>query len=295
MKIVFLLVLALVLIPITIAAPIDFNSVKYDIQDNYVYVENEIIFHLDKGEEFEINLPIKYEDLSVELSGELINPRIEDNKIKLNIPKESNQLIIKYRTKDFLEESSKNFFITEFENPLEATFVFMELKLPEGSALDQPIEQGKSAYPEPKQVTSDGQRIIIRWQKENVIEGDRTAIFVTYKDGENNLVYFVLPLFTIILILGYLVLRKPKVKKEIQEKVVNKPELHLKEEEKQVVRIIERKGGKVNQSTLVTISDFSKAKMSQIIKELEERKIVKKVKKGKKNVIILKSKLLDLE
>ena len=295
MKIAFLLVLALVLVPISLAAPVDFNTVRFDIQNNEVFVENEVVFHLDKDEIMEIPLPINYNNLVIELAGEIIAPEIAENKIKLEVPKESNMLLIKYITKDFLEKSKKNFFVSEFENPLEATFVFFELKLPEGSVLDKPIEQGKSAYPDPKEITSDGQRIIIRWQLEQVEKDSKTALFVTYKDQGDNLVYFVIPLFTAILILGYFLIKKPKIKKEIQEKIVKEPELHLKDEEKQIVRIIEKKGGKVNQSTLVTISDFSKAKVSQLVKELEERKIVKKVKKGKKNVIILRSKLLDLE
>ena len=180
-----------------------------------VLVENEIIFHLDKDVNLEIPLPINYDNLVIELAGEIITPEIEDNKIKLNVPKESNMLIVKYKTSDFLEKSSKNFFVAEFENPLEATFVFFELKLPEGSVLDKPVDQGKSAYPDPKEITSDGQRIIIKWQLEQVKKNDKIAIFVTYKDSGVNLGYFIIPIFTLILIIGYLVLKKPKIKKEI--------------------------------------------------------------------------------
>jgi uncharacterized membrane protein len=293
MKIGIILLVLLVLLPSVIAAPVDFNVVKYDIQGNSVYVKNEISFHLDKDEEIEVKLPVKYTDLNVNLAGDDIFPDVKDNIMNITVPKESNLLIIEYRTKDFLERSTKNFFITEFENPLIASFVFFELKLPEGSVLDSPVDEGKSAYPEPKEVISDGQRIIVKWQKEEVEKGDKTAIFVTYKDGKENVFIFIIPLIGIIGVLVYLLFKKPK--KEVKEKVVSKPDLHLKEEEKQIVRIIERKGGKINQGTLVTISDFSKTKVSQLVRELEERKIIKKVKKGKKNTLVLKGKLLDLE
>ena len=285
----------LISLPIAIAEPIDFNVVKYDIRDNFVSFRNEINFHLDEDIPIEIELPINYYDLSVNSGGNEVDYTIEDNRVKWIVPKSTNQLIIEYKTEDFLEVGRKNFFITEFENQLFSSFVFFELSLPEGSVLDKSVNQGKSVYPEPEEIISDGQRIIINWRMEDVLEGQRTAVFVTYKDslGSNLIVYFIVPLIAIILFLGILLARKPKEK--VRETIVNKPELHLKEEEKQIVRIIEKKEGKIEQGTLVIVSDFSKAKVSQILKELEERKIVKKVKKGKKNIIMLKSKLLDLE
>tara|TARA_Y100000034_G_C6836089_1_gene377843 strand:- start:281 stop:1168 length:888 start_codon:yes stop_codon:yes gene_type:complete len=295
MKWILIVAIILISLPIAIAEPIDFNVVKYDIRDNFVSFRNEINFHLDEDIPIEIELPINYYDLSVNSGGNEVDYTIEDNRVKWIVPKSTNQLIIEYKTEDFLEVGRKNFFITEFENQLFSSFVFFELSLPEGSVLDKSVNQGKSVYPEPEEIISDGQRIIINWRMEDVLEGQRTAVFVTYKDslGSNLIVYFIVPLIAIILFLGILLARKPKEK--VRETIVNKPELHLKEEEKQIVRIIEKKEGKIEQGTLVIVSDFSKAKVSQILKELEERKIVKKVKKGKKNIIMLKSKLLDLE
>jgi uncharacterized membrane protein len=289
-----LMLLFFFLLPVTVAAPVDFNVVRYEILQDEVYVKNDLNFHLTEDIEIEIPLPKKYSDLTIKLDDETLEFAVVNNKVNISAPVGSKQLVIEYKTKDFLEKADKKFFLTEFETQLDSIFVFFELKLPEGSVLDTPINEGKSAYPDPLEISSDGQKIIIKWQKQSVQKGDKTAIFVTYRDNrENNLIFFVIPVLIIIGILGYFLAKKPK--KEFQERVINKPDLHLKEDEKQIVRIIERKNGKIEQGTLVTISDFSKAKVSHVIKELEERKIIKKVKKGKKNVIMLKSKLLDLE
>ncbi|MFO8016290.1 MAG: hypothetical protein R6U32_04245 [Candidatus Woesearchaeota archaeon] len=63
---------------------------------------------------------------------------------------------------------------------------------------------------------------------------------------------------------------------------------HLKEDEEQVVNILKQREGRVEQGTLRIITGFSKAKLSGLLKELEDRKIVHKEKRGKKNLVFLK-------
>lgn len=56
--------------------------------------------------------------------------------------------------------------------------------------------------------------------------------------------------------------------------------------EAKIFNILREQDG-IGQSTLVLRSGFSKAKVSEVIKNLEDRKILKKVKKGKYNHIYL--------
>lgn len=63
---------------------------------------------------------------------------------------------------------------------------------------------------------------------------------------------------------------------------------YLKEDEKTVVSILRQRGGIVSQSTLRIAGNFSKATLSRILKELEQRNIIKKEQRGKKNLVILK-------
>ncbi|MBD3310685.1 hypothetical protein GF351_05710 [Candidatus Woesearchaeota archaeon] len=63
---------------------------------------------------------------------------------------------------------------------------------------------------------------------------------------------------------------------------------HLKEDEKQIIRVLRLKEGSCEQGTLRIATNFSKAKLSRILMELEQRRIVYKEQRGKKNVVFLK-------
>lgn len=65
-------------------------------------------------------------------------------------------------------------------------------------------------------------------------------------------------------------------------------EKHLKENEKIIINILKQRNGQAEQGTLRVISGFPKASLSRILKELEERKVVYKEKRGKKNIVFLK-------
>ncbi|MEM2174689.1 MAG: winged helix-turn-helix transcriptional regulator, partial [Candidatus Micrarchaeia archaeon] len=67
----------------------------------------------------------------------------------------------------------------------------------------------------------------------------------------------------------------------------------LNEAERIIVEILQNQPGEeIDQNKLVTISGFSKAKVSRIIKSLEERGVVESIRYGRKNKIILKKKFV---
>jgi uncharacterized membrane protein len=61
----------------------------------------------------------------------------------------------------------------------------------------------------------------------------------------------------------------------------------LPDDLREVVRIIERNGGRITQLDLRKALPYSEAKVSLMVTDLENRGIVKKIKKGRGNVIIL--------
>ncbi|PIN86955.1 hypothetical protein COV19_02055 [Candidatus Woesearchaeota archaeon CG10_big_fil_rev_8_21_14_0_10_44_13] len=63
---------------------------------------------------------------------------------------------------------------------------------------------------------------------------------------------------------------------------------YLKEDERAVVNILRQRGGICSQSTLRIAGNFSKATLSRLLVELEQRNIIKKEKRGKKNLVILR-------
>lgn len=78
---------------------------------------------------------------------------------------------------------------------------------------------------------------------------------------------------------------KLKEKQDALQKIL----AHLTEDEQQIVNILADREGHIEQGTLVIITGFSKAHLSRLLDELQRRRIIHKEKKGKKNVVWLKS------
>lgn len=65
-------------------------------------------------------------------------------------------------------------------------------------------------------------------------------------------------------------------------------EKYLKEDERIVLRVLQMKGGSASQGTLRVATNFSKAKLSRVLTELEQRGVVHKDKEGKKNLVSMR-------
>jgi cell division protein FtsL/predicted transcriptional regulator len=63
---------------------------------------------------------------------------------------------------------------------------------------------------------------------------------------------------------------------------------YLKEDERIVMNVLRMKHGSCTQATLRVVTDFSKARLSRIISELDERGVITKVQQGRKNLVTLK-------
>lgn len=98
--------------------------------------------------------------------------------------------------------------------------------------------------------------------------------------------------------------RLPKVKAHIETKVYQEQEpatyamehiliedeveKHLKEDERIIVRLLRQREGRCEQGTLCLVSGFSKATLSRLLTELEERGILRKERQGKKNMVYIR-------
>jgi len=193
-----LLLVFLLLLPISLGvAPIDFNVVSYNVVDDKVYVREEIHFHLDGDTEMEILLPEKYNDLSIDSGGERMEYNVENNKAILVLPESVNQLVVEYNTRDFLDNGEFN---TEFENQLDARFLFLEVSLPGNSVV-------KNINPEAREILNEDNRVKVKWREQDVVKGDKSEISLSYSK-RSNIVYFVIPALTIVVVVYYFVARK---------------------------------------------------------------------------------------
>ena len=259
------------------AQEIEEYNVEYNILFNKILVNERII--LDRGYELTLTLPEDARTIESNVDYEL-----NKNLIKLK----AKEIKLNYITNSYIEEGNKNYFLKDFKVPLKTNNLNINLILPEKSILDKPISQDGSIYPKPDKITTDGQRILITWTRQNLEKDQGIALFVIYKEPEQSYYAYIF-LAALILIFSYLLLRKPKeIVKTVTKDIT---ELQLKEDEKIIARILKQKEGECYQSTLAVITNFSKAKLSRILEEMEQRNIVKRLEKGKKKLVILKAKI----
>ncbi|MBN2042607.1 MAG: hypothetical protein JW754_02270 [Candidatus Aenigmarchaeota archaeon] len=133
---------------------------------------------------------------------------------------------------------------------------------------------------------TDGKRIIILWEKENVISGDDLHFSISYQKPLSfasvyNIAAMVVLAVIIIVSLGVFYMKSTR---KASVRVIMPI---LKGDEKRVVDILMDKNGAVNQKVVVRETDFSKAKVSRIMKNLKERGVVEIEHLGRTNRVKL--------
>ena len=167
-------------------------------------------------------------------------------------------------------------------------FTFL-VKLPRGSALvsEQRGEGGAIAavYPTPEKILTDGEHIIIRWKKWELTPRESFRIFVMYTTvkQEQRSPYLLAIGLALGAALTYAYFAYHK-KRQGQSKIVK---LVLREDEQKVYDLIAEKG-EILQEKVVRLTGFSKAKVSKLVRNLEEKGIIKKEPYRKTNRLILK-------
>lgn len=168
------------------------------------------------------------------------------------------------------------------------------VQLPFGNALSDDIIVPVS--PSNSEIGSDGRRIFIKWIFYSKEPDDIIPVRVYYEPittpppAETNQ-YIMLIIVFAVLFSGILVLYL-SLKKRKSELVLSV----LNEGERIVVEIIQNQTEEeVDQRKIVAMSGFSKAKVSRIIKSLEERGVLESKRLGRKNKIVLKKKFVKEE
>jgi len=82
--------------------------------------------------------------------------------------------------------------------------------------------------------------------------------------------------------------RNLRKKEELKEPKPVVAEQYLKEEEKQIVNVLKERERSCEQGTLRVVTGMPKSTLSRILKELEDRNIIRKEKRGKKNIVFLR-------
>ncbi len=209
-----------------------------------------------------------------------------------NFGKENYSVTISYETPDTSEltDDYKKFEHRKlFSTSLER--YSLEIILPEGSGIVSSNSEDLIPF-EPEYATtgSEGRRIFVRWDLDDVSLGETENFAVRYQelDELRNIISFDASTIGTIIVLLIAVLIPVYFKFIKDDDTIASILPLLKEDEKQVLMYIIDKGGECEQKNLVKDIDYSKAKVSRLVKDLVERNLVKKIKEGRKNRLVLK-------
>lgn len=163
--------------------------------------------------------------------------------------------------------------------------------LPEGTGLvDQSNTTTSVIQPENGQTGNlGGRRFFVEWES-NPELGEPQRFQVVYETLEDDNSSDLIPAILGLLLLAgiaYVVYRR---KGEVQASSVLD---ELSEDQEKVVELLRENEGEILQKDIVEESVYSKAKISGVVKELEEKDIISKEKEGRSNLVKLKSKFMD--
>ncbi|MFH1642182.1 MAG: hypothetical protein ABIC04_04745 [Nanoarchaeota archaeon] len=285
---IILFVLILVLIPISTKADLNTTylneyNILFELKNNLAKVRIEFEINCTDGADFGLTIPKKADNISLFVDGKLkkkvILQKKDTNILLIPLTNESKSVAITYEFSGVMDKLSIDYFLGSVVVPFDTQEFSIKIKLPTGAILSKSIQEEGAIDPKPSSVETDGQCISIIWRYEDVIRGFKLTSLTQYKPVKGKS-YINPALFALSIIILIILTIKYYPKNDV--------EIHLKENEKIIVRALKMKGGRTSQSTLQIVTDFPKSTLCDLLMELEERKIIYKQKKGKKNIIILK-------
>ncbi len=215
-----------------------------------------------------------------------------------NITRTTRSLSFNYTTNGFVKQLEKNKWLYRFDyqSSVPVTTLSITVKLPEGKGLinreDAQTAAGLLPYaPADGETHTDGRRILIDWARNNFTAGDLLSISVVYENVQNLPFSNLLPLFLVLIFIligisTYLYLKKNKIIIKTEDNL-DSVLLILTPDERNIIDCLLAENGEKMQRKIVNETNFSKAKVSRLIKDLKGRGIIGVEEKGRTNRIFL--------
>jgi uncharacterized membrane protein len=193
-------------------------------------------------------------------------------------------LVISYSSDQKISKKDNYFlFQDSFKINSDTDTVSFLIKLPEGTGLKEPIENSSS--PSGALIGSDGRRTIINWIENDLKKGVTFDVSIAYeKIGEVVISEFpiqVISVIALVIIVGFAFFYQFYWRNRNVNLIIP----ILKKDEKKIFDVIMKHGSGVNQKIIVNDSGYSKAKVSKVLKSLEERGILRLERIGRKNKV----------
>jgi len=288
-------VMMLLVLPAVLATNISTSETRIMTEESIALVEQTII--LSSGTEvgnLTLILSDNPEDVEVLIDGAEVSCLFQGEFARCgNLSAGTHTVNISYETSYPIASVGENKLFRYTDRlPYQADNQQVTLTLPVGYII--PRERGKdeSFYisPKPAEVYSDGQRIILHWEQ----KGQELAISVLARKvigpplgwmATTALSALVAAALAVWFVLG--AYRAPKQKPSRKKKSVVVPA--LMDNEQRIVEFL-KENGEVWQKQIQISTGFSKAKVSRVIRNLEQRGVITKTIYGNTNKIALKQK-----
>lgn len=277
--------LAIALVPAA-KADLEYYGIEDTIQDdlsvrNVITLQfNETISRLDYRVNFDIS------NLKAESNFDSADCEIKERNIiscdLQGIAPGKNQLTLSFDTVGGVKEVDGKFKFSANYGFLPTKKTFVLIRLPQYSILSEQVANSSFSPPNGK-IISDGKSIAVFWEMDNV--GQETLQFaVSYILPEGIPTYVIVSLTVVVIILMVAVMAYARRKRQPVEVITSV----LNQDEKTIVDILKKSEGKALQKVLVREGNFSKAKVSRLVKDMKERGIVDiEPVSGRENRIIL--------
>lgn len=288
-RFIILLILSLLLLPVASAQVMRQLNVSVDIQEDDLS-DVEISFRFTE-EIKQIDFPFSgdIQDLKTE-KGECIVKKDIRNVLQCKPPSPFmvGEVTITTNFKGSgLTERRGNITYFSFDIPIlwETDKVSVIVKLPDGMILTEEVLLPTS--PSGVKIGSDGRRILTTWSFTDKNPGDVIPIRIYYeplipRPVEKPVYGWMVALILVVVVGIIFIYRRVSKRSELILSVLN-------ESERMIVDIIKKEGKeKVDQRKIVSLSGFSKAKVSRIIQSLVGRGVVKVERIGRRNRVSLR-------
>ncbi len=262
--------------------------------DNTIAIKfDDPVYHLDYQFDFKVydlNVSASFDSVSCET---IDRGRYSDVSCDfVGMTEEKNLFIMNYKTKNSVRRVDNKYqFTMNYPVSLPIDQAYIIIKLPENGVLAG--ENVTESYsPGDGKILTDGKKIMVYWERSDLSLGESLQFSVIYDMPLTggplfNVIIVSLTMIIILVMVGITFYIKKSATKSVKN-TVDIVSSVLNEDEKKVTEIIKEHGGEVIQRNIVRETDFSKAKVSRIVKNLKDRNIVEVIPMGRKNKIKLK-------
>jgi hypothetical protein len=148
-------------------------------------------------------------------------------------------------------------------------------------------------FPNANENFTDGESLVFVWNLQELLPGEERMFMVSYEipymppapEGFTLTAVFFAGLLSGLGLLGIVVLR-PSFSRE-DERIPVAPFAGLTTEEETILNLVRSKGGSCSQKELYTQLSISESKISLILRNLEERELVRRFRSGRENTVHL--------